>query len=726
MNKNLKNFGLNFSRSIEKWDEAIPIGNGNLGALIYGRGPIRYSIDALALWDERKSEVTKSESFNYKTLVECVKGGDEGWERKKQLFEINEDYPYPSKISAGRIELDFGETSSEITSSLDILTATANLEYKGFKLESFVAATRPVGIIKIFGNYSLKLNIPRCFSSSGKDSMNYPLSSVLANDGFTYYVQKTHTDYSFAVVLYTKRCEGFDEIYYTVASNEDSEDFLESAKKILKDSAELGYDFILKEHKTWWHAYWNKSDVSIPNKEMEKAYYLNWYLFASTSRKGGYPMTLQGVWTADNDSLPPWSGDYHHDLNTEMSYWGYAKAGRLNEGRVFADYLWNKRKAFESHAKSFYKVKGYLIPGCSSRDGGYMGSWVQYSLSPTLTIWAAKAFDDYYRYTNDLSFLKNRAYPFFKKVEEAIFSLFEERDGKYYLPISSSPEVYESDAKSCRLGNTNFDQSLIIYLYKTLSEYATLLGKSPERYGEILKKLDGIYVSPEGFIMISQSTRLPFSHRHFSHLMSIYPLHLINYDTPENKRTINNSLWELEQQGTGWWVGFSFPWCATLYAIAENGGGAYEKLRAFVKGFLSPNGFHLNGDYKNLGFSQWHYRPFTLEGNVAYNDALQEMLLQDHAGYIDLFPALPQEWRGQTEFKKLNSLGNIRVSAKTKNGTLSASFTAKKPREIKLKNRFSSDKIFVKYKNTSREISIKGLDFISLDLLPGTTFVEEI
>jgi len=97
-------------------------------------------------------------------------------------------------------------------------------------------------------------------------------------------------------------------------------------------------------------------------------------------------MPLQGVWTADNDKLPPWKGDYHHDTNTQLSYQAYLKANRLSEGENFLDYLWELKPQFEKVAREFYNVDGLIIPGVSTIDGKPMGGWAQYSLSPTMSI----------------------------------------------------------------------------------------------------------------------------------------------------------------------------------------------------------------------------------------------------------------------------------------------------------------------------------------------------
>ena len=101
------------------------------------------------------------------------------------------------------------------------------------------------------------------------------------------------------------------------------------------------------------------------------------------------------------------------------------------------EYLWKLKPAYEKFAKDFFGVEGILLPSCSTLDGKPMGGWAQYSLSPTMTIWAAQSFDEYYLYTGDEEFLKNRAYPFLRGVGKAIRALLEEKDGKLYLPLSS-------------------------------------------------------------------------------------------------------------------------------------------------------------------------------------------------------------------------------------------------------------------------------------------------
>lgn len=673
----------------EKWDEGLPIGNGYRGSIVYGGQPLKITVDRTDLWDLRPNETTLEKGFNYDNLVKLSLSGDPiVWKERERLFEdIFMGKPYPSKITAGRIELCFGSCVKDVRYSLDTREAKVNVyDDKRLIAEIFTPSGINVGVVRTFGKCDLSLHVPAYLSgkpqgesgignSAADLSLGYPPAIEKRDGAFAWYEQKTHTDYAFGIVTYKTD----NLIYYTLVTTDDDRDYVAFGKNLLEKAEKIGYNVLFADHKREWRKYCRLSSVKTGDKLIDETYERSWYLFNCCSRKGGYPMPLQGVWTADNDCLPPWKGDYHHDTNTELSYQSYLKANRLEAGEAFIDYLWKLKPAYEKFAKGFFGVDGLLIPSCSTLDGKPMGGWAQYSLSPTMTIWAAQSFDEYYLYTGDENFLKTRAYPFFKAVGRAINSLLKEKNGKLYLPLSTSPEIFDDTPKAYLEANSNFDLALLIYLYKTLKGYAETLGECSAEYAEILAKLDEIAIDGDGAVMLDKTKRIPESHRHFSHLMCLYPLHLINYDTDEHKRIYESTLLDLETLGTGLWVGFSFAMSAQIYAMAKRGNAAGERVYQFCRGFVAENGFHLNGDFKYYGYTQWHYRPFTLESLFGFCDALHEMLLQDHRGFIELFPAVPDEWRSRTiEFKNLRSRGGILISAKLKNGRLTA-LTAKSP-----------------------------------------------
>ena len=665
----------------ENWDEGLPLGNGFMGSLVYGGTPLKITADRTDLWDLRPNETTQESGFTFENLKRLVKSGkEEDWQEYRRLFDkIFMGKPYPSKITAGRIEIEFLPKAENVSYELDINSATVTV-YDGTEkiAEIFTDYLSLAGVIKTYRDCEYTFHIPKYLSERTKNasgigdpneerSLGYPPAQIKSDGAYKWYEQKTHTNYAFGVVTYRKG----REIYYTLATTDDNENYIDFAKSCLNIASDAGIEKLHAAHKRHWREYWRKSSVKTGDKLLDETYKKSWYLFGSCSRKGYYPMPLQGVWTADNDALPPWKGDYHHDTNTELSYQSYLKANRLEAGEAFVDYLWKLKPAYEKFAKEFFGVSGILLPSCSTLNGKAMGGWAQYSLSPTMTIWAAQSFDEYYLYTGDEEFLKMRAYPFLRGVGEAILNLLEEKTGKLYLPLSSSPEIFDDTRKAYLPPNSNFDLALMRYLYKTLAGYAKNLGESAEKYENILSKLDEIAIDNNGVVMLDRTQKLPETHRHFSHLMCLYPLHLINYDTEEHKRIYERTISELEKLGTGLWVGFSFAMSAQIYAMAKNGNGAYERLREFCHGFVGENGFHLNGDYKNYGYTQFHYRPFTLEALFGFCDALQEMLLQDHTGEIELFASIPEEWKKrEISFKNLRSRGGLLISATAKNGEI--------------------------------------------------------
>ena len=695
---------LEFKKSIVSWDEGVPTGDGKLGSLVYGKGPLFVSVDRVDLWDNRPGDKSGNPDFTYKKLVEWARSDDPAdWAKHKWLFDDYTRYcPYPSKINAGRLILDFGEESDKIYSRLDLKRAEATVALpSGKTLSVFNSATRHIGALRITGDFTLDIHIPdyisgdelgRCAMNTGLDEdapnwcLQYPRSEVKRENGFTYYVQQTRTDYRYTLAAYAKRVGDVTELFYTVVTTDDSADVLALARSQLLLAAELGYDALLAEHVKWWAAYNARSRISIPDKKMERLYNVYSYQLASCSREGFYPMALQGVWTADNDSLPPWKGDYHFDTNVELSYQSYLKANRLGEGKVYVDYLWNMRERYRKFAKEFYGVDGYLLPSTSSLSGEPIGGWPMYSYSPTMTVWAIQGLDDYYLYTGDEKFLRNKLYPIFEETGKALLALMEERDGRLYLPLSSSPELFDNTKEAYLTPNTNFDQALLIYLYTKLRDYSRKLHRNYKRYERILERLDPLAVREDGVLMIDRDRALHETHRHFSHVMAIYPLHLINYDTKENKRIIEATINQLERFGTGLWCGFSYGMSAQLYAMAGKGNAVYSKLCEYMRALVADNGFHLNGDFKNTGVTAWHNRPFTMESHYSFADGVHLMLMQEHMGYLDLLPAIPDEWES-LEFKKLRSYGGLLVSLKLEDGVItSLTLTSPKARELRIKD----------------------------------------
>lgn len=681
-----EDLNLFFPKTITSWDEAIPLGNGLCGALIWGdsRG-LRFSLDRGDLWDTTPYEGIFKEEFCYETMVKLAR--EKNIEEIRRIFDAPYNQPLPSKLPAGKLIFDFHKDCN-VSSQLTLQNAEAEINIgEDINIQSFLHAGQNVGMIRIsqpLSGFSYEIERPP-YGIDGNPSkgtepgapacpsleqLSYPAPETVSFGDFRCFIQKIDEGFSYGVFAMQRESGNHTEIAYTVASSKDGFDWADQAKTTIKNALDQGYDAMLKSHTEWWERYWSQSSLSLPNKLFEKNWYLAQYYLASCSRKGAYPMPLQGVWTADDGSLPPWKGDYHLDLNVQMSYYSYLKANHVEEGEALMDYLWDMADCARKFARSFYHSKGLCLPSTMTLDGSPLGGWGMYSLSPTNQLWTCQLLERHYRYTGNRRFLEERAYPYLSETAEFILGILEKKDGFYYLPISSSPEIHDDEIESFVTPNSNYDLALMRYLFQALVKLAQELNNGEaQKWKESLGCLPELSVNQNGVYMISPDEELQESHRHFSHAMAIHPLRLTPYEGEKNRRIIDATILDLERLGTGYWVGFSFAWMAELYAIQRNGNGATHQLETFWRSYCLPNGFHANGDFKGWGTSTFHYRAFTLEGNFCAADALQEMLLQSEHNILHLFPAIPEEWEGETvSFRQFRAEKGLLVSAVLKQG----------------------------------------------------------
>jgi alpha-L-fucosidase 2 len=454
------------------------------------------------------------------------------------------------------------------------------------------------------------------------------------------------------------------------------------------------YEAAYRTHAIWWKAFWNQSSIRIPDSTLERQWYLEQYKFGSTSRRGAPPITLQAVWTADNGRLPPWKGDFHNDLNTQLSYWPCYSANHLEEGLAFLDWLWQIKPVSERYTKTYFGTSGLNVPGVATLAGEPMGGWIQYSLSPTVSAWLTQHFYLHWRYSLDTSFLLTRAYPWTRAVAVHLDDLaIRDSSGKRQLPLSSSPEINDNRITAWFRETTNFDISLIRWLYGAAEEMALALGKVDEaqRWQRVRSEWPDLALSDSGKkLLVAPGVELLESHRHFSHLMAIHPLGLLDWDRGGPDRLIiAASLADLERLGTDWWCGYSYSWLGSMWARARNGEKAALALRTFATCFCLPNSFHANGDQSGTGKSKFTYRPFTLEGNFAFAAGLQEMLLQSQGGILRLFPAIPASWK-EASFRDFRAEGAFLVTAAMRNGSLdSVRIFPEKDARLKILNPYS-------------------------------------
>jgi alpha-L-fucosidase 2 len=422
-------------------------------------------------------------------------------------------------------------------------------------------------------------------------------------------------------------------------------------------------------HIDWWNDYWKRSSVSLPDSILERQYYLDMYKFGCVARNNTPPISLQAIWTADDGRLPPWKGDFHHDLNTELSYWPGYSGNHLDLTEGFTNWLWKVKEENKKWTKQYFEVEGLNVPGVTTISGKPMGGWIQYSMSPTTSAWLAQHFYWQWKYGLNKKFLTEKCIPYFDEVENFFVRVrkWDSIERKYKLPLSSTPEYNDNSISAWFPFYTNYDLALIKNLYKNYLEILNIGTKRSFR--EIFEdsRLNPDFNINETGLTIAVNQNLEHSHRHQNHLHAIHPMGLLNVEDSAQKLIIGNSLRQIEKLGTRQWVGYSFAWISSIYARAQNGDSAAANLKKFATNFVSPNSFHLNGDQKGGQYADATYRPFTLEGNFAFAQGIHEMLLQSHKDFIEVFPAIPKEWKN-VSFKTLRTEGAFLVSAKKENG----------------------------------------------------------
>lgn len=676
---------LHYNNTITKWDDALPLGNGDIGCLIWNRAnKLRFTLDKGGIWD--CSDPPENQvNFTYEDMKKLVTEKNE--KKLQEKYDDCYNKPTPTKLPAGKIILNLG-TRKNIISDLDFNSAEANLKAGDITVKSFVHANENYGMIEINKTgIKLKIDNPKFgkikkhaikFSSKGTTqslkNLKYPdaefFSEAKSNIEYNYFIQPTNDNRFYGIITAKTEQNGKTLITYTVNMGSDR-NFVEESKAVVDDAIKKGYEKAFTEHKIWWKKYWQKSSISIPDKTLEKGWYINNYLLASCSRKHHFPMPLQGVWTADNGSLPPWKGDYHHDLNTQMSYTSYLKANRLEEGESFIDYLLDMADSGRRFAKTFYNTNGLCLPSVMDIEGHALGGWCQYALSPTNQLWLCQIMARYYYFTKDEKYL-DRIYSYMTEVGEFLLGILEEKNGVYRLPLSTSPEIHDNSIKAWLTPNTNYDLALMRAFAEDMIQLNEEIGNdsAAAEWQQHLKKFEPLAVDKNGVLMLSPDTSPFTSHRHHSHCMSIYPLKTLEYTTPENKKIIDCTIKDLENHGRSAWVGYSLGWMAELYIAMGEAEKAQKMLQDFFNYTCTKNGFHANGDFKRKMEFSMKYRLFTLEGNFIATDAIQDMLLYSEHGKIKLFPVVPSNWN-DAEFTDFRAYGGLLISAKMENKQIS-------------------------------------------------------
>ena len=674
-----------FSDLAKSWDEGMPLGNATVGSLVWQRdSALRLSLDRTDLWDLRPMDSIAGPNNRFAWVREQVMKGDYLPVNKKYDWPYDRE-PAPSKIPGAALEFSLEEIGEPSNVRLYLNNALCEATWdNGATLKTFVHAEEPIGWF-VFENLPSEVTptlIPPKYNAGKKeDSRNVVEGQDLIRLG--YEQGKVEEDGNHA----TYRQKGWNGFYYdvdvrwsqkgktlcgvwSVTSSLAKDNASEKTEAAMQRGVKTDY----KAHMDFWNNYWAQSSVTLPEAVLQKQYDNDMYKFGSTTREHSYPISLQAVWTADNGKLPSWKGDYHHDLNTQLSYWPTYTGNHLKEGLGFLNTLWNQMDVYKKYTRTYFETEGMNVPGVCTLVGEPMGGWIQYAMSQTAGAWLTQHFYLHWKYSLDREFLKDRAYPFIKEVATFLeqISVVDDK-GVRKLTMSSSPEKNENSIKAWFMDMTNYDLALMKFTFSAASELAAELKLQDEsaHWKAVGEQLPELAVDKDGSLSIAVDYPYNQSHRHLSHAMAIHPLGLLDWSQGEKAQNIiRATIKKIDDFGPAYWTGYTYTWLGNMKARAFDGEGAAEDLRILAECFCLPNTFHVNGDQSKSGKSTYTYRPFTLEGNFAFAAGIQEMLLQSHTGIVRVFPAIPADW-SDVSFRGLRAMGAFLVSAEKKGGEVS-------------------------------------------------------